>query len=153
LSCRQHWADNQRHQFVKTITLRVGGIVVPVTSLMILDGVLCCVGRGVAALPRPIKTLLAASAVIALARPDSRRWLVERCVDLGTILAAAGQSLIEIGAQLMAMDNEAQSKAGEYLATASSLIKPQKRFVRRQRRVARVGRVRKKTLGATARIK
>jgi hypothetical protein len=53
----------------------------------------------------------------------------------------------------MAMDNEAQSKAGEYLATASSLIKPRKRFVRPQRLVARVRRARKKTLGANARIK
>jgi hypothetical protein len=100
-----------------------------------------------------MKMLLVASAVIALAHPDSRRWLVERCVDFVAILAVAGQSLIGIVAQLVAMDNEAQSKAGEYLATASSLIKPKKRFVRRQRRVARVRRVRKKTLGAVARIK
>ena len=140
-------------EVVKTITLRVGGIVVPVTSLMILDAVLRGVVRGIAALPAPMKTLLIASAVIALAHPDSRRWLVERCVDLGAILAAASQSLIEIVAQLMAMDKEAQSKAGEYLATASSLIKPQRRFVRRQRRVARGRRVRMKTLGATAQIK
>src|ERR1700722_13032434 len=47
---------------VKSITLRVGGIVVPLASLIILAGVLRSIGKGIAALPPPIKALLLASA-------------------------------------------------------------------------------------------
>lgn len=50
-------------EVVKTITLRVGGIVVQVTSLMILDGVLRGVGRGVAALPTWTMASFAASGI------------------------------------------------------------------------------------------
>jgi hypothetical protein len=139
-------------EVVKTITLRMGGIVVPVASLMMLDGILRGIGKGVAALPPQIKALLVVSAAVALAHPDSRRWLVERCANVGAILAAAGQSLVEIVAQLVAMESDAQLKAGGYLATASSLIRPQKRAVGRVRRVARIRRMRKKALGAVPAI-
>ena len=100
-------------EVVKSITLRVGGIVVPVASLMLLAGVLRSIGKGVAALPPPIKALLVVSGAVALVHPDSRRWLVERCLDVGAITAAAGQSLIETVAKLMAMAYCSKTRTGE----------------------------------------
>src|SRR5258708_13001766 len=131
---------NYAREVVKTVTLRVAGVVVPVASLMILDGVLRSIGKGEAALPPPVKELLVAAGRVALAHPRSRQWLVERCVDVGMALASAGSSLIEMVSLLMAMDREAQAKAREHLTSASSLVKPKTRWVRRGRRVTRVRR-------------
>src|SRR5258708_11021159 len=128
---------NYAREVVKTVTLRVAGVVVPVASLMILDGVLRSIGKGVAALPQPVKALLVAAGLVALAHPRSRQWLVERCVDVGMALASAGSSMIEMVSLLMAMDREAQAKAREHLTSASSLVKPKTRGVRRGRRVTR----------------
>ena len=132
---------NYAREVVKTVTLRVAGVVVPVASLMILDGVLRSIGKGVAALPPSVKALLVTAGLVALAHPRSRQWLVERCVDVGMALTSAGSSLIEMVSRLMAMDREAQAKAREHLASASSLVKPKTRWVRRGRRVTRVRRV------------
>jgi hypothetical protein len=137
-------------EVVKTITLRVGGVVVPAVSLMVLHRVLRSIWKGVAVLPTPIKALLVAGGVVALAHPDSRRWLVERCLDVGVMFGSTGQMLIELVAQLMTMDNEAQEKAGGHLAISTSLIKPKKRIVRHERRVARVRRARKSVQCPTA---
>jgi hypothetical protein len=133
---------NYAREVVKTVTLRVAGIVVPVASLVILSGVLRGIGKGVAALPPSVKALLVAIGLVALAHPGSRQWLVERCVDVGAALASAGSSLIEMVSLLMAMDREADAKAREHLISASSLVKPKTRWARRQRRVTRARRVR-----------
>jgi hypothetical protein len=110
---------------------------------MILEGLLCSIGKGVAALPRAVKALFVAAAIVALAHPDSRRWLVNRSVDVRGALTSAGQSLIELVGLLIALDSEAHAKANEYLATVSSMVKPQKRWVPRKQRGRRVRRLRK----------
>src|ERR1700676_1291984 len=47
-------------------------------------------GKGLAALPPPVKALLIAVGIIALAHPGSRRWLAERCVDVGGVVVPHG---------------------------------------------------------------
>ena len=48
------------------------------------------IGKGLAALPPPVKALLIAVGIIALAHPGSRRWLAERCVDVGGVVVPHG---------------------------------------------------------------
>jgi hypothetical protein len=77
---------------VKTVTLWVVGIVAPIAGFMIVEGLLRGVGKWVVALPTPIRALIIAGGLAALANPDSRRWLIARCVDVSLALASAGQS-------------------------------------------------------------
>lgn len=133
---------NYAREVVKTVTLRVAGVIVPTASLMILDHILRSIGRGVASLPPSVKAFLVAAGLVALAHPRSRQWLVDQCVELGVALASAGSSLIELIGLLMAMDREADARAREHLISASNLVKPKTRRAPRQRRPSRVRRAR-----------
>src|SRR5258708_11594411 len=69
---------NYAREVVKTITLRGAGVVVPVASLMILDGVLRSIGKGVAALLAPVRALVTPDRLVELALPRLRRSCLRR---------------------------------------------------------------------------
>jgi hypothetical protein len=118
---------------VVTVSLRVYGVLFPAITLMALAGALRGIANKVAALPPAVKAVLIAAGIIALAHPESRRWIGERCVDVGVALSSTWQSMSEIVGKLAALDNSAQLAANASLAIASGLVKPKPVLLRRRR--------------------
>jgi hypothetical protein len=82
------------------------------------------VARVLAALPNSAKAILLVGAVVALTHPGSRKWITERCADVGVAIAPGWDALTGALAAAATLHHESRLAADGHLAIAMGLVRP-----------------------------
>jgi|GEM_PF-1570590 len=122
---------------VVTVSIRVFGILLTTVAIMALAELFGKIGRSIAALPNPVKVMLLIAAIFVLLHSGSRKWIAERCSDIGSVIAPMWDDLSELLLMAAKMHVDSLAQANSHLAVATSAARPKQQRTTRVRRTRR----------------
>jgi hypothetical protein len=107
----------------KSIGSRVSGLMIPTSAFMVAIGIVVAVVKGIARLPPGLRLAVLGGVALAIAVPQSRRWLADKGDLLWSLIQDATPQLFKIMGELTALANAESATTQAALASVTRLTR------------------------------